>query len=1022
MKIPDNIVGQEGEGPGVEARPSATNEVTTQSTPQRGGEQADFFGPGQNLKDRMRAASKDDLETNFRRQLRFIGRAEGEWVEMRAIGVRAQPNGGRTTFDKKSAVVLTAYTDDDDVAVQLLKDADDSFDAVGLYVLPAAFDSAVLARGDRHCWRSGDTTKDDDVTMTRCAYWDFDAERPGGGKVSATVRELQTAMRRAGAAYHLLAQVLCDSWPVALIMSGNGAQVHVRADLPPGTDLVAKFVALGAALFDDNDVHVDPSMKNAARLVPACGSVKRKGSNAPDIPEPRVWRRTFIVCDDQVEPLSEVDFRELVNKLIERLTPEQRDKYEALIQGKKPAAIKGTPYSQADDAGHGAFETINAHPMQGVASALGLDPADPICPWCGKARDNPSQISFGYKDSNLFHCFHGSCGVTKNNVQLIAKTVTGDDAAIRGDAARAVLAWAADHIGVASRRRAVLTAADLEGADGIIVDDDAEDSTKQGEATSSDAGASDDDPRPRILIRADEHITVAEAVGALANCPDLYSRNGLLSRIRTGELGPHLEVLPTPALCTTLSSAARFYETKSVFGKRQQVRVQVPLRLAKAVEATAEWPQVEEVRGIVEHPVMRRDGSIIDTPGYDAATGLLYLPSGLEGVEHVAENPMLDEAKAAAELLFQVVEDFPFETPAHKAGWLAALLTPFARAAYDGPTPFTLVDGNTPGAGKNKLADSIGVITTGRQLVRQAHIRDDAEIEKRITSTAIAGRAVVLIDNIKGSFGGPVWDAVLTSTTWSGRRLGVSEDVVCLMLTIWLGTGNNVEPVGDTVRRILHIRLSSPEEDPEERTDFHHPDLLDWIRDNRARLIRAALIILRAYHLAGRPIQPGVRWGSFEGWAALVASAVVWLGYDDPCKTREGLSVGNNPKDKLAALLHAWDGAFGRKHKTVSEVLKAITPGRDDDLDRAHRTLREAVLAVAGGKDGKLPAASVLGRSLSSHRDRVAGGRAFRCSTDAHTKVNHWQVLDAEEAPEPVPPPEPEEDYADMLSSMLDEV
>src|SRR5690606_41043849 len=59
----------------------------------------------------------------------------------------------------------------------------------------------------------------------------------------------------------------------------------------------------------------------------------------------------------------------------------------------------------------------------------------------------------------------------------------------------------------------------------------------------------------------------------------------------------------------------------------------------------------------------------------------------------------------------------------------------------------------------------------------------------------------------------------------------------------------------DTTRRIIHIRLDVLEEKPEERTGFKHPELLTWIRQNRPRLLTAALTILRAYCNAGMPRQ-----------------------------------------------------------------------------------------------------------------------------------------------------------------------
>ena len=54
----------------------------------------------------------------------------------------------------------------------------------------------------------------------------------------------------------------------------------------------------------------------------------------------------------------------------------------------------------------------------------------------------------------------------------------------------------------------------------------------------------------------------------------------------------------------------------------------------------------------------------------------------------------------------------------------------------------------------------------------------------------------------------------------------------------WFATGNNVMIAADTARRVCHIRLESPCERPEERGGFRQPDLLAWIGENRAELLR----------------------------------------------------------------------------------------------------------------------------------------------------------------------------------------
>ena len=72
-------------------------------------------------------------------------------------------------------------------------------------------------------------------------------------------------------------------------------------------------------------------------------------------------------------------------------------------------------------------------------------------------------------------------------------------------------------------------------------------------------------------------------------------------------------------------------------------------------------------------------------------------------------------AHAAIETLFDVVCDFPFASPAHRAAWLAALLSPLSRFAHDGNVPFVVVQANCPRVGKTSLVNLISYIVTGAE-------------------------------------------------------------------------------------------------------------------------------------------------------------------------------------------------------------------------------------------------------------------------------------------------------------------
>ena len=86
------------------------------------------------------------------------------------------------------------------------------------------------------------------------------------------------------------------------------------------------------------------------------------------------------------------------------------------------------------------------------------------------------------------------------------------------------------------------------------------------------------------------------------------------------------------------------------------------------------------ITGIVDAPTLRPDGSIIETPGYDAATGLLYKPS--RAITADLAEPHRGASGPRSDHLCDLIDGFPFvgddgEAPSK------ALSEPLGRAVTD---------------------------------------------------------------------------------------------------------------------------------------------------------------------------------------------------------------------------------------------------------------------------------------------------------------------------------------------------
>lgn len=519
--------------------------------------------------------------------------------------------------------------------------------------------------------------------------------------------------------------------------------------------------------------------------------------------------------------------------------------------------------------------------------------------------------------------------------------------------------------------------------------------------------------KPRIVIRTAEHEVVTEAIAALTKVEGVYCRGSLLVHVirdaskLAGVIHPgggsRIVPLGAAGVRDKLTVAAEWVSIKERQGEFEEVPAHPPAWAAPAVEARKSWPGLRHIEGVVESPVMRPDGTVLDTAGYDDATGLLYQPNARYPA--LASRPTVEHVRAAVALLLDAVCDFPFKSDAHRAAWLAGVLTPLARFAFRGPAPLFLMDANVRGAGKSLLADVTGEIVSGRPMPRTPQALDETEEAKRITAIALEGDRLLLIDNISKPLGSGALDTVLTGTTWSERILGKSEKVSLPLLTVWYGTGNNVTFKGDTARRCLHIRLDSDLEKPEARDGFKHPDLLAWVHAHRAALVIAALTILRGYCAAGRPAVGLKPWGSFEGWSALVRNALVWAGLPDPAETRAELDEVDTDANTLADLIGGWEeleACVGRELGgcTIAQALEAL---RSDASEQQFARLRSALSELCPHPAGQLPTARRVGYGLRRFRGRVVGEKKLQTRVSGGNNV--WFVEHVGGgAPEPVKP------------------
>jgi Primase C terminal 2 (PriCT-2) len=511
----------------------------------------------------------------------------------------------------------------------------------------------------------------------------------------------------------------------------------------------------------------------------------------------------------------------------------------------------------------------------------------------------------------------------------------------------------------------------------------------------------DEDRRPIITITTEEHVVIDAAVEAVAADPDVYQRVFTLVHVLRDESTkgvirqagtPTIRAVPQSITRKHMTKVARWVKwRKARNGEMELVPAHPPDWAVAGVFHQGSWPGIRHLEAVVETPVLRPDGTVLDIPGYDHSTGLLYEPS--LRFPSVPTFPSKEEARAAAIRILEIVCDFPFAVitnsdgttdagQTHRAAWLAAFLTPMARFAINGPCPMFVFDANTSGSGKTKLCDIIAVSATGRMMSRTNYSESDEEMGKQILSIALAADRIILLDNVPtgGALGGPSLDRALTATTVSGRILGQSKMSGDLpMLTVFYATGNNLGLKGDGLRRIVPTRLESPIARPEERSGFKiDGDLLQHVARRRPSLVVDALTILRAYVVAGRPKPSGLTPMDYSPWCEAVRHPIHWALGVDPCGTRVGMVESDTETVALESLIQGWETLCEKVGKQSLTSVEAVTAldSRVGDVDLAN------LRGVMGewSKDGKLPTPRAVGTKLAKVRGRVSGTKSLQFS------------------------------------------
>ena len=447
--------------------------------------------------------------------------------------------------------------------------------------------------------------------------------------------------------------------------------------------------------------------------------------------------------------------------------------------------------------------------------------------------------------------------------------------------------------------------------------------------------------------------------------------------------------------------AARFERYNGKLKK--WVEIDPPATVAAQMREKGKW-DFPKVAGVITTPTLRRDGSILDRPGYDPATQLWYAPDSGLVVPKMISRPTRQVALQALKLFEDLLINFPFTTPLDRSIALAAILTAVLRGAFD-VAPMFLLLAYEAGSGKSYLVDLISIIARGQVCPVITNVESNEEMEKRLGALILEGVPVISLDNCSEDIGGDLLCQITERRLIRIRILGKSEAPECEWRGVLFGTGNNVALLGDLARRGLISHLDPKVERPELREfDF---DPIERVLKDRGAYIAAAITIARAYNAAGSPKVCGAL-GSYGEWAKVVRAPLIWLGQADPVESMEKTREEDPVRGATRNLIGFWkeELVLGVGYSAIELInhveLKEKVEGEAGLFgveELKHPEFRDLLMLQAGTSKGEIETRR-LGNWLMSVRGQIHDGHRIEV-TRKSARGNRYalvNVLTAEPA------------------------
>lgn len=436
----------------------------------------------------------------------------------------------------------------------------------------------------------------------------------------------------------------------------------------------------------------------------------------------------------------------------------------------------------------------------------------------------------------------------------------------------------------------------------------------------------------------------------------------------------YVEVLNPEIIRMLISRRCAFFKQSTENGKL--CRVNMPYEYCNSIYKINHYHSVRELYGVTSIPLLKNDGSILMTPGYDSETKMFC--NFNKDDFHISYEPTRQDAEKAILKILDLLSEFPFASEVDKSVAVSAIFTSTIRISLP-VAPMYHGNGSQIASGKTYIMKCISAFATPYPVASVEFPSSNDECGKQLLSLLRKGTPVVFFDNATRDLQ-PYQSlcSILTDEFFSARILGQSEISEVSTRALILSNGNNVVPQNDLLRRVVEFVLLPTCEIPATRTFDKDP--LSEIQLNRAYYVSLVLTMIRAWVVAGRPEADVPPVASYADWSSYCRQVLLWLGLPDPAESLFR-SLDNDPDRKmLGRFLLAWFESFNNQSVKLR-----------DACNNGNAALKEVFIDINGGSKNLNPRR--IGKWLGKRARRTVDGLTLEQDKTFRHSVEAWRVI-----------------------------